>query len=86
MHYLTVPIIKTELIIETFFIGKIVRIIETVLIIETFFYCKKTVRIIETVLIAINQTRVRLYGTYNRDVVENFETVLIIESVLIIGT
>ena len=50
------------------------------------FLLEKTVRIIETVLITINQTRVRSYGTYNRDVVENFETVLIIESVLIIGT
>ena len=39
-----------------------------------------------TLLITINQTRMRSYGTYNRDVVENFETVLIIESVLIIET
>ena len=44
----------------------------------------QTVLIIETVLIIVCCLTLRSFGTYNRDILKNCKTVLIIEWVLII--
>ena len=47
---------------------------------------RETALIIETVLIFIMFLKLPLYWSYNRDISKKIQTVLIIETVLIIGT
>ena len=44
----------------------------------------QTVRLIETVRLNLRKAISRSYGTFNRDIKENFRTVRLIETVLII--
>ena len=44
----------------------------------------QTVRLIETVQLNVWKAIIRSYGTFNRVIKENFRTVLLIETVLII--
>ena len=39
----------------------------------------QTVRLIETVRLSINSGEMRTYGTFNRDIQKNFQTVRLIE-------